>query len=122
MDRYLKKCSPELIKKLTPVKTKMKYDSYVWNYERLAESFQMEFLEKMQQEFIAEQEAGNINWKLFEPWKEMDLKVLLRSPKQFHAEHQAASHSSTFGKAVHYFRQGGFPMLVRMIKQKLFRL
>lgn len=120
MERYLHTCSPELIKRLTPVKTKMKYDSYMWNYERLDPSFQMEFLEQMREEFLKDLEDNKINWKIFEPWKEMDLKTLLRSKEQFHAERQAANHSSLLSKAAHYFRQGGLALLGRMIKQKLF--
>jgi len=120
MERYLSQ-RPALEPKLRPVMAKMRFDSYMWNYERLSAELQMPFLERFRADFLAEQTTGNINLELFEPWKVSELKTIIKSPQRFHAERLAANYSTPLGKAAHYFRLGGLPLLWQLTKSKILR-
>ena len=104
---------------LRPVLTKMKYDSYMWNLERIAEQFRPDFTQRMQDEFRQAVKDGNINWDLFEPWKRDALKKLLRSKEDFLATQAAGGRHGYLAKAVHYIKTGGPGMLVRIAKNKI---
>ncbi|MDR0848397.1 MAG: glycosyltransferase [Propionibacteriaceae bacterium] len=106
---------------LRPVLTKMKYDSYMWNLERIAPQFRPEFVARMQEEFRAEAQAGTIDWDLFEPWKKAALQKLLRSQEDFLITQEAGGHHGYVAKALHYLKSGGPAMLARIVKNKLMK-
>ena len=120
MDRYLDTL-PEVPDWLWAVKTKMKYNTYMWNYERLADEFQLEFLQRMSTEMAAEQDLGRLDWKLFEEWKVFDLKSILYSPEGYHQDRLSTGNRTKVGKALHYLRIGGISLLARVVMNKLLR-
>ncbi|WP_417331998.1 glycosyltransferase family 2 protein [Gordonibacter urolithinfaciens] len=119
MDRYLD-ARPEKKAYLKPVEMKMKYDSYMWNYERLSAEFQMEFLERMSREFKEHMAEGLVDLDLFEPWKILDLQMILKSPKRYHMHRVSSGGVGGFSKAIHYLRIGGLPLALKIAKRKYF--
>ena len=117
MDRYLDTC-PEKKAHLKPVEIKMKYDSYMWNYERLAPEFQMEFLERMSREFKKHTAEGLVDLDLFEPWKIPDLRMILESPKRYHEHRVSSGGMGRLSKVIHYLRIGGLPLAFKIAKRK----
>ena len=119
MDRFL---DADLEKKdrLKTVEIKMKYDSYMWNYERLSSDFQVEFLNRMAEEFREHVDEGAVDLGLFEPWKVIDLRTILDSPELYHAQRLSCRKAGRLGKAIHYLRVGGVPMAVKIAKRKYF--
>ena len=117
MERYLdKRTAPEW---LYTVKTKMKYDTYMWNYERLADELKLDFLEHMSAELADDQKSGRLDRQLFDEWGLINLETIIRSPEEFHAQKLANAGMGSISKARLYLRVGGLPLLLRTLKQKL---
>ena len=47
------------------VKNRVKFDNYMWNYNRLSEPLQKDFLERISKEFREDLENGGIDRKLY---------------------------------------------------------
>lgn len=77
---------PELRDRFATVKSAMMYDSCIWNYERVADKHKLELLGLTREAFLAEQKAGTIDLREFDPWKLTGLQTILTSPSLFHAE------------------------------------
>ncbi len=118
MERYLAE-RPEQEAQLSTVLVKMRYDSYMWNYERLAPELRLGFLERMAEEFRADQAHGLVDYGLFEPWKVIDLKTIMASPALYHEQRSSCGEAGRLSKALHYYKVGGLPMLARIARRKL---
>jgi glycosyltransferase involved in cell wall biosynthesis len=118
MTRYLNE-RPQQKTYLATVKTKMRYDSYMWNYERLAEQFQLPFLKRFKADFDTAEAENTLDLALFEPWKVLDLQTIRQSPALYHAQRTSTNNHSRLGKALHYYRVGGIPLLAQIFKTKL---
>lgn len=59
MDRFLGEY-PEERALVMPVMIRMKYENYLWNYERLAEHLQQKFVHRFYREFWQHQEKGEL--------------------------------------------------------------
>ena len=119
MDRFLGE-RPEHPDWLQALKTKLRYDTYMWNYERLADEFQLEFLERMSTELAEEQALGRIDWRLFEEWNRLEVESILRSPEDYHRQRLSTKSRTRLGKALHYLHVGGPLLLFKVIRSKLF--
>ncbi|MCL2736619.1 MAG: glycosyltransferase [Propionibacteriaceae bacterium] len=119
IERYLSE-RPERAVYLRKVLTKMKYDSYQWNYDRIADQYRLDFLQRMRTDFLADKAAGHLDWELFEPWKKSDLTMILESPELFHASRNNRRGHSVVAKAAYYLKSGGVTMLARMVRRKFF--
>jgi len=118
MDRYI---STRTIPDWLPgLKTKMKFDTYIWNYERLAIDLQLDFLLLMSRELALDLEQGRLDWQLFEDWNLIDLKLILDSPEEYHRQRLISGTRSNLSKARHYLRTGGLPLLAKKVWSKLF--
>ena len=118
MDRYVRERSM-MADWLMAVKCKMKFEVYLWNYERLADEFQWEFLQRFATEMKEEVEQGHIDWRLFEDWNRYDLQSILHSPDDYHHKRLAAGRDK-FGKALYYLKSGGVFLIAKVIRSKLF--
>lgn len=108
---------------LKPIQEKMKYDNYMWNYDRLSEPLKREFIQRIADEFRDDIEAGYVDLNLFEPWKRRDLQLIMDSPLSFHASRELAKAKkpSVLEKCRRYYQVGGFPLLLEAVKRKLSR-
>ena len=59
---------------------RIKYDSYMWNFERLAPKYRYIFIERAAMEFKEDFEKGTMNPKYFEEYKWKDVKQLVEDP------------------------------------------
>ena len=117
MERWLSD-RPQLHEKLEGVLERMKFSSYLWNYDRLSEELRAEFLQHAATELKADIEACRLNMSLFEPWAEADLRALIKNPASFakcRTEYAAPGKLNTFR---HYFTLGGFPLVFKLLKNK----
>ena len=119
INRYLA-ALPEIPEWLKAVKAKLKFITYVWNYERLADEFQLEFLQRFASEMRLELEEGNIDWSLFEKWDTLELQNILNSPEEYHKKRQASGRGK-LGKLKHIFKIGGLPLLISFGKNRFLR-
>lgn len=117
MQRYLDE-RPELKSELQGVLERMKFDTYLWNYDRLDEGLKADFLKRASEELRADMESGVIDLSLFEVWAEADLRALISDSALFEkcrAKYAASGKLNTFK---HYFALGGMPLVFKLIKQK----
>ena len=99
------------------VLVKMKYDSYMWNYDRLAPELGREFLDRFAAEMREHVDKGEIAWELFEDEKTRDLRMLLDDPEFAHTRKQAyASKYGLVRRVASYFRAGGLEYVMRPYK------
>ncbi len=111
--RYLDE-RPEKKAALTGVVVKMRYDSYMWNYDRLSEPLEAEFIERMAKDFAYEDEHGLTDWDLFadEPWKIADRKLIVEDPQLFHLSHTRHAKPGKLNTVMRYWRAGRLSSLL----------
>ena len=117
--RNLEYQRPAKKKHLQGVLERMKFNSYLWNYDRLSAELRAEFLKRAAQELKADLDAGRIDLTLFEPWAEADLRALIKDPETFakcRTEYAAPGKLNTFK---HYYRIGGMPLIAKLLKNKV---
>jgi len=119
MKRYLDE-RPEKKARFSTLLTKMRYDAYMWNYERLSEPLKREFIKRFSEDFKSEEEQGMLDYSLFEPWKIDDLKTILNDPIAFHEQCEAGERKESITrKSLYYLQNGGVPRLINAVKQRL---
>ena len=117
MFRYLKECFPEKAEKMVPIVVKMKYDTYMWNYERLTPQLGAEFIERFAEDFRQHRDAGELDFSLFEPWKPKDCKLIMDDPKLFCAMRNNNA-SGKLGSFNYYRKVGGMDAVKRIMEYK----
>lgn len=90
MERFLL-ANPLLHGKLEGIKNRLKYDTYIWNYSRLSEPLQKEFIHYASKEFAADMAAGFCE-KEYYPWYKWNtLLWIINKPDEYHKYKQAIS-------------------------------
>ena len=107
-------------RRLLAILQRMKLDSYLWNYDRLAPELRPAFVERAAGEFRAALGRGEVDRTLFEPAAEADLRAMGADPAAFCAERDAAASSGTMGSLRRYLRMGGPVLVARILWFKLF--
>lgn len=90
------------------VRNRMKYDSYMWNLERLAPEFRKEFLGKASEEFREDFERNALKASYFQTYDWKDLMLLIESPEEFHrrkAENSVPAVIKTVRGIKHFFQR-----------------
>lgn len=98
---------------------RMKFDSYMWNYDRLAPELREEFAIRIAGEFNEDLAVGRLDFGLFEPWAASDLRALMRDPVKFNEHRATFIAPGKFNTFKHYFRIGGLGLVARVIACKL---
>lgn len=120
MLRYLKE-NDSVVPGIEGIVVRMRYDAYMWNYERLAEPLRFEFMERMVEDFKREDAEGQTDAAAFEPWRLRTREEFIADPRFFHARSVAACGSGKFNTIKTYYRYGGLPYLKRLFAMKFGR-
>lgn len=97
-----------------------KYSSYKWNYERLSPELGLEFLKRVQQEYLEHEKRGEIDWSLFRPEWEAALKSIMADPFLYHMDYtEDSDQSSALRTLKRYYKAGGLGGVVKLIRRKL---
>lgn len=118
MQRFLD-ARPSLRKPLQPVLERMKYDTYMWNFERLDDSLKDGFVQHASNEFKQDLHDGKVDLALFEPWAEADLFTLVNTPDDFSKNRSVTVPSGYLNVVRHYYRVGGVPLVAKMVNWRL---
>lgn len=118
MFRYLDERFPEKRERMIPVMVKMQYDTYMWNYERLAPELREEFIQRFSDDFRSYQERGMLDFSYFEPWKPRDCKLIIDDPMLFHAMRSHEGHAGPISGALYYMKHGGAAAVRRILEYK----
>ena len=97
----------------------IKYDSYMWNYVRLAPKFYKEFLVKMAEEFQFALDAGEFSLSDLKPWKRANLAAILKDPEVWVDEHPTFATDGAMGRAKYYASVGGPGVLAAFLVESL---
>jgi hypothetical protein len=90
MERFLNE-TPNLKGKLEYVLQRIKYDSYMWNYNRLVGENKYIFLEHAASEFEEALSEGTLRKDYFEPYRWDKLSRIVDNPARFHMENMLDS-------------------------------
>lgn len=104
---------------LLPIIAKMRFDTYMWNYERLAPKLRKGFAQRMADDFRAEDDAGIADHQLFEPWKVVDRKAIVADPVAFYEKKERGAQHGKLATLIRCFQAGGVPLVVRAITSKV---
>ena len=98
MERFLL-AHPLLHGKLEGIKNRLKYDTYIWNYSRLSEPLQKEFIHYASKEFAEDMAAGFCE-KQYYPWYKWNtLLWIIKEPDEYHKYKQAISAGLPYNEA-----------------------
>lgn len=67
-----------------PIMIRVKFDSYNWNYERLAEPLQAEFIQRFHEDFVKHQIDGTLQKDYFEWYKWRTVHQIIKNPAAYH--------------------------------------
>lgn len=81
MDRFF--AEHKELEYLYPIINRVKFDAYLWNIGRIADQFVTDFSLRTAKEFRDAHDKGHLDLSLFEPWKEDQLKWIMRVPGEF---------------------------------------
>lgn len=107
-------------RRLLAILQRMKLDSYLWNYDRLAPELRPAFVERAAEEFRAAFKRGEVDLALFEPAAEADLRAMVADPAAFCVERDAAASAGAAGALRRYLRMGGPALVARVLWFRLF--
>lgn len=119
MDRFLAD-HPEKAP-LKAVEEKMKYDTYMWNYERLTEPLRRQFIFRFAEEFQRDIESQYVDLDIFDSWKRDDLAVMLKDPILFHAQRESPAEEGYIQKFKRFYHIGGMSLVARALREKMRR-
>lgn len=71
-------------KKMQPIVVRIKFDTYCWNYERLSEPLQKEFIQRFQSDFKVYQQNDTLRKEYFEWYKWERVHQILDNPERYH--------------------------------------
>lgn len=132
MSRFLDEDQPDLKAALDPIRAHVKYLNYQWNYDRLAEAFKKEFLDRFVAEMRSEVAAGTIDlhpeahkmpgdlrqFQYFAPWELDELRRLLDDPAYYHARKTCERSPSKWETLRTYLSAGGPGFVRRALKDR----
>ena len=116
MERYLA-ARPCMRNPLEAVKNKMKFYSYMWNYERLSDDLKPVFLERASAELADDLAVGGFDLNDFEVSERADLLAMAKQPQLF-AESRAYAAPGKLNTFRRYFKLGGLSMVLEVLASK----
>lgn len=106
-------------KRIHQILVKMKYDTYMWNYRRLAPELRKEFVVRFSDDFRAHAQRGEIDRSLFKKDKLRDLGLIMEDPVFFDAINYEGPSSGKINTARRLFELGGCKYLFKLVSLKL---
>lgn len=120
MERFLR-ADPLLRRELEPVKNRMKFDSYLWNYDRLSDELKPVFLNRVSGELKADIDAGTMDFNLFSVSEEADLRAMATDPAAFMQSREKDAAPGKLHTFMRYYRLGGAPLVGKLLASKIRR-
>lgn len=117
MSRYVEKHFND--RSLRLLLQRMKYNTYIWNYERLNGELKLEFIRHMSKEFKNDFVQNGFTISEFtNNWKANALGLIMDCPEAYYAS-TTDSQNTIFGKLKQYYRIGGLALVAKMVARKV---
>ena len=97
----------------------MKFDSYMWNYDRLSGALRGDFIVRASSEFADDLDKGLVDFRLFDPWTAADLRLLASDPERFCELHERAAGGGALGTVRRLLALGGPALVLKTVAHKL---
>lgn len=97
----------------------MKFDSYMWNYDRLSGDLRGDFIVRASSEFADDLDKGLVDFRLFDPWTAADLRLLATDPERFCELHERAAGGGALGTVRRLLALGGPALVLRTVAHKM---
>lgn len=97
----------------------MKFDSYMWNYDRLSSDLRGDFIVRAASEFADDLDKGLVDFRLFDPWTAADLCLLASDPERFCELHERAAGGGALGTVRRLLALGGPALVLKTVAHKL---
>lgn len=97
----------------------MKFDSYMWNYDRLSGGLRGGFIVRASREFADDLDKGLVDFRLFDPWTAADLCLLASDPERFCELHEQAAGRGALGTVRRLLALGGPALVLKTVAHKL---
>lgn len=97
----------------------MKFDSYMWNYDRLSGDLRGDFIVRASSEFADDLDKGLVDFRLFDPWTAADLRLLASDPECFCELHERAAGGGALGTVRRLLALGGPALVLKTVAHKL---
>lgn len=97
----------------------MKFDSYMWNYDRLSGDLRGDFIVRASSEFADDLDKGLVDFRLFDPWTAADLRLLASDPERFCELHERAAGGGALGTVRRLLALGGPALVLKTVAHKL---
>lgn len=91
------------------------YNAYLWNLDRLAPEFKLEFLTRMGDEFRAYEANGTLRMHEWNGWRALNLRMLMDDPEKYLRARSRSTDSGCAAKAAFALRLGGPKALVQAV-------
>ncbi|MDY2723594.1 MAG: glycosyltransferase [Coriobacteriales bacterium] len=118
MERFLR-AHPLKRKQLESVKNRMKFDSYLWNYDRLSKDLRVQFLARASKELASDIRSGVMDMNLSSVSEEADVRAMAFQPDAFADSRGALAQPGKLNTLRRYYRLGGLPLVGRLVASKL---
>lgn len=105
--------------RLTGILECMKFDSYMWNYDRLSGDLRGDFIVRASSEFADDLDKGLVDFRLFDPWTAADLRLLVSDPERFCELHERAAGGGALGTVRRLHALGGPALVLKTVAHKL---
>jgi glycosyltransferase involved in cell wall biosynthesis len=105
---------------LLDLKVKLKFNTYLWNYGRLAEQFKLEFIRYMSKELNEDIAASKLDKSLFSSAELFTLSLILEDPDKYHISRGSKGLDTWVWKVRQAYKVGGLIFLGKLVKAKLF--
>lgn len=99
---------------------RMKFDSYMWNIDRLDASLVSDFCDRASREFSRDLELGRVDFSVFEPGAKADLLYLVKDSRGFASSRAEFVSGGFMGSVKHYLSLGGPALLAKVVLSRLF--
>lgn len=97
----------------------MKFDSYMWNYDRLSGDLRGDFIVRASSEFADDLDKGQVDFRLFDPWTAAELRLLASDPERFCELHERAAGGGALGTVRRLLALGGPALVLKTVAHKL---
>lgn len=114
MFQFIAPKEPKAQNRLRAILVRMKYDTYMWNLDRLSLPLGSEFVYKAAEE-LRGHAADEASLDLLDPWKRERMNTLIANPLLFYAQYTCQDDWSFSEKLRHYINLGGPRLLAQAL-------
>ena len=113
MASFIDDCCPDRALELHQILARMKYDSYLWNYDRLAGELRSSFVARASEELASDLATWPLDEEYFDPYAGAGYEAWAKDPDRFVRARKCLETPGRMGAIKSRLALGGLSLLVR---------